>query len=211
VADLQAQLNELLDQPECTPLELAELTLPALPWACADDAVSLALGSNPDIQEAQQNIIKARAAVCAAKVDYLPNVAVIGGFSNQTFADYIQPDIGYVSVVGTYTFWDWGKRRNTVRERQNLVALATLKLQQTEDDVRQKILKAFREVEQDRETVKNAEEMVALRKEAQKKAATPADQMAAAKALMQASIDLIKAQMTYRVGYAHLLNETGTH
>ena len=89
------------------------------------------------------NVCKARAAVAAAKVDFLPNVAVVGGYLNQTAATYIQPNIGYVGIVGSYTFVDWGKRKNILRERENLVCLATLKLQQTEDENRQKATTAF--------------------------------------------------------------------
>ena len=52
------------------------------------------------------------------KVDWLPNVAIVGGYANQTGADYIQPNIGYVGVMGSYTFVDWGKRRNTIHGRR---------------------------------------------------------------------------------------------
>ena len=51
--------------------------------------------------------------------------------------------------------------------------MATLKLEQTQDDVRQKAEKAFRELGESQEALKTAEEMVGLRKEAEKKATTP--------------------------------------
>ena len=73
----------------------------------------------------------------------LPNIAVVGGYANQTAASYMQQDIGFVGVVGSYTFFEWGKRRNTVRGGENLVALAKLKVQQTQDEVRQKALKPY--------------------------------------------------------------------
>jgi hypothetical protein len=47
-----------------------------------------------------------------------------------------------------------------VRERENLVAMATLKVQQTEDEVRQKAEKAYREFEQHRDALTNAKELV---------------------------------------------------
>src|SRR5438876_9701425 len=150
IADLQEQLAILLDVPTCTQFELVEPPLPAAPVTCADEAVALALAASPDIREAEQNICKARAAVCAAKLDYVPSIAAVGGYSNQTMADYIQPNIGFVGVMGTYTFVDWGKRRNTIRERDTFVAMATLKLQQTQDDVRKNALNEFREYEQSR-------------------------------------------------------------
>src|SRR5262249_54853743 len=170
IADLQEQLAILLDVPTCTQFELVEPPLPSAPVQCADEAVGLALANSPEIREAEQTIAKARAAVSAAKLDYVPSIAVMGGYINQTVADYIQPNIGYVGVVGTYTFVDWGKRRNTIRERNELVAMATLKAQQTQDTVRQNALKAFREYEQSQQALRLAGELVAVRTEAGKAA-----------------------------------------
>src|SRR5207253_11521948 len=126
----------LIDVPACTQFDLIEPPLPLAPVQCADEAVGLALANSPEIREAEQKIAKAHAAVGAAKLDYVPSIAIVGGYSIQTAADYIQPNIGFVGVIGSYTFVDWGKRRNTIRERDQFVAMATLKLQQTQDTVR---------------------------------------------------------------------------
>jgi outer membrane protein TolC len=211
LADLQEQMNALLDLPACTTLELVEPPLPALPFRCADEAVGLALAASPDIHEAQATIQKAQAALAAGKLDYVPSVAVMGGWSNQTGADYIQPNIGFVGVVGTCTFVDWGKRRNVVRERQNLVAMATLKLQQTEDEVRQKAQKAFREVVESQQALKLAQELVELQAEAVKQATTPEAMrnptalIKAAKDQALAAVGAVKADLAYREAYVQLM------
>src|SRR5262249_50547442 len=137
IAGLQEQLAILLDLPTCTQFELVEPPLPVALVKCVDEAIALALANSPEIREAEHTITKAHAAARAAKLDYVPSLALMGGYTNQTAADYIQPNIGYVGVVGTYTFVAWGKRRNTIREREELVMMATLKLQQTQDTVRQ--------------------------------------------------------------------------
>jgi outer membrane protein TolC len=202
LADLQEQMNLLLDLPVCTRLELVEPALPAAPVTCADDAVNLALASSPDVREAELTVQKAQAGVRVAKVDYLPNVVIMGGYANQTAADYMQPNIGYVGVMGSYTFLDWGKRKNTVREAEKLVALANLKVRTTQDEVRQNTLKAFRELEETR---------AALRKEAEKKATTPealkdpAPLLAAAKARATAEVDFVKADLAYRIAHAKVM------
>ena len=51
------------------------------------------------------------------------SIALVGGYVNQTGASYIQQDFSYVGAVATYTFVDWGKRKNVIRERKNLVAI----------------------------------------------------------------------------------------
>jgi len=217
-ADLQAQLLGLLDLPSCTILELVEPPLPLLPYHCADDMVGLALASSPEIHEAEATICKAKAALAAGKLDYVPSIGLVGGYVNQTGASYIQQDIGYVGVVGSYTFVDWGKRRNVVRERQNLVGMATLKLEQTRDDVRLKVEKAFREWGTSQETLKINEEMVGLRKEAEKKATTPEAMtnptaldalLKASKKRAEAEVEAVKADLAYRQAYVELMSLVG--
>ncbi len=210
-ADLQEQLLGLLDLPACTTLDLVEPPLPTLPFRCADEVIGLALSASPEVHEALATIQKAQAALTAGKLDFVPSIAMVGGYSNQTAADYIQPNIGFVGVMGSYTFVDWGKRRNVIRERQNLVAMASLKLQQTEDDVRQKAQKAFREVAETQEALKTAEEMVGLRQEAVKQATTPEAMknptplLTASKDLLTAQVDAIKADLAYRQAYVQLM------
>src|SRR5262249_28066116 len=68
LADLQEQMNLLLDLPTCTRLELVEPPVPTIPVRCADEAVSLALASSPDVREAELNVVRAQAGVTAARV-----------------------------------------------------------------------------------------------------------------------------------------------
>jgi outer membrane protein TolC len=217
IASLQEQMNLLLDQPPCTPLELVEPPVPTVPVACADEAVALALAHSPEVREAELNVQKAQAGAAAAKVDWLPNVVVTGGYANQTAADYVQPNIGYVGVVGSWTFVDWGKRRNTIREAENTVALANLKVRTTQDEVRKKALQAFRDLDQTQAAIKTAEEMVALRAEAAKKAQTPAaltnpgPLLEAGKKLAEARVDLVKAELAYRTAHAEFMALLGDH
>jgi outer membrane protein TolC len=217
LADLQEQMDLLLDLPTCTHLELVEPPVPAMPVACADEAVSRALAASPEVREAELNVVRAQAGVCADKVDWLPSVAILGGWSNQTAADYIQPNIGFIGVMGSYTFLDWGKRRNTIREAENTVGLANLKVRTTQDDVRKKALKAFRDLEQTQAAIKTAQEMVGLRAEAAKMARTPealknpGPLLEASKKLGEAQVDLVKAELAYRTAYVLLMELLGDH
>ncbi len=208
--DLQEQMDLLLDLPTGTQLELVDPPAPTVPVKGVEEAVELALACSPDVREAELNVVRAQAGVRVAKVDYLPNVVLMGGYANQTFADYVQPNIGYVGVMGSYTFVDWGKRRNSIREAQNLVALANLKVRTTQDDVRKRAMKAYREVEQTQAAIKLAQDLVVLRTEAEKKATTPAaltnpgPLLEAGKKRMEAEVDLVKADLAFRTAYAQL-------
>jgi outer membrane protein TolC len=211
VAELTEQLNTLLDLPVCTLIDVVPEPLPVAPVQCADAAVAVALETSPEIHEAEENVHKAQAAVAAAKLDYVPSIAAVGGYLNQTAADYIQSNVGFVGVVGTYTFVDWGKRRNTIREREQLVSMATLKVQQTQADVEQKALKAFRDYEQSAGALKLAGELVQLREEAFKAVpvAAAADKVKAGKDLLTAKVDAVKAELNQRTAYVKLMSLIG--
>jgi len=209
LADLQVQLAILLEMPTCTKFELVEPPLPLAPMKCGEDAVVIALANSPEIREAQQNVCKARAGVAVVKVDYLPNIAVVGGYTNQTAADYIQPNIGYVGAIGSYTFVDWGKRRNKLREAEEVVGMAVLKCQQTQDDVRQKALKAFQDYESSAEALKLAGEMLAARQEAAKAATALTERFKTAKDLATAQVDAVKADLNHRINYVKLMSLIG--
>jgi outer membrane protein TolC len=206
LADVQEQLNGLLDLPLCTALDLVEPPLPELPCRCAEEVVGLALECSPEIRQAQQTILKAQAAVAAGKLDYVPSIGLVGGYANQTAIPFVQQDIGYFGVMGSYTLLDWGKRRNTIHERQNLVTMATLKFQQTQEDVRQKAVKAFRELQDNREALRTSQQMAVLRTEAEKAATEPAALMTAARARMLAEVDVVKAELAYRQSHVQVMS-----
>jgi outer membrane protein TolC len=205
LADLEEKLNNLLDYPPCTKLELLDPPPPVLPFACVDEAIGLAIASSPEVREAQANIDKGRAAVAAGKLEYVPSVALTAGWLDQTAMSYVQQDSEFFGVIGSYTFVDWGKRRATIRQRETLTAMAVLKLQETQDDVRQKTVKAFREFEETRQSLATAGEMVAVRTEAVKKAANPEAMMAAGKEQALAQVNYVKAELAHQQAYVQLM------
>src|SRR5262249_30416150 len=83
VQELTQQLNSLLDLPLCTVLELVDPAPSELPVRCADEAAEVAVANDPEIREAAQAIAKAEAGLRVARMDYLPDVSVIGGYQNQ--------------------------------------------------------------------------------------------------------------------------------
>ena len=143
--------------------------------------------------------------MAAAKVDYLPNIALVGGYANNNTFPAIQPNIGFVGAVGTYTFVDWGKRRNTIREREELMAAAILKVQTTQDKVRQDALKAFREYEESGKAYDLAGQLVEAQTAAAKAAVTPDAKFKSAKDLATAQVDYVKADLAQRIAFVKLM------
>jgi outer membrane protein TolC len=131
-----------------------------------------------------------------------------------TAASYMQQNLGYIGVMGSYTFVDWGKRRHIIREREDLIAMATLKMRQTQDEVRQKTLKAYRGLFESNRALSLAHGLVGLRKEAEAKALAvarinPAGLLEASKARGVAEVDLVKADLAYRQAHVELLKLIG--
>jgi hypothetical protein len=87
--------------------------------------------------------------------------------------------------------------------------MAALKVRQVEDDVRQKALKACRELSQTWEALTLAAKKAELRKEAQKQAKQPLDMLKAAKEAMEAEVDLVKADLACRMANIQLKSLIG--
>jgi outer membrane protein TolC len=203
VQELTQVLNSLLDLPPCTILELVDPLPGDLPARCAEDAARLALACSPEVREAEQSVAKAEAALRVAKMDYLPDVNVLGGYANQTVLPSVQQNIGYVGVAANYTFWDWGKRRQVKFQRQTLVAVAHQNVQVAVDKVQLEARKAYISYEQARDAYRLAGEMVQARKDAEKAAQGPAVLQAKADT-SRAELEAMKAEITYRVAHAQL-------
>jgi outer membrane protein TolC len=208
VADLYDQLDALMDLPLGTRLELEEVPLPACQFTSAEQAAQCAVATSPDVQEAWHTVEKARAGVGAKKLDYLPDVNVVGGYINQNAASYIQSNIGFVGAQASFTLFEWGKRQHALHEMQTTLVMAETKLHQTEDEVRQKVYKLFREVNQHRLALKTAQDMAELRREMEQNAKAPAALMDAVKERMKAEVALVQADLAYRMSLAELANIT---
>jgi outer membrane protein TolC len=203
VQDLTHTLNDLLGLPPCTTLELVDPVPADLPVRCAEAAAELAVACNPEIRAAQQDIAKAEAAMKIARMAYLPDINVMGGYANQTSASYIQPNIGFFGVVGSYTFFEWGKKRDVKRQRELDIALAHQNVQVVIDKVQLDARKAYTAYDEAREAYRLAGEMVQARQEFEKTASGVAAAQAKADTA-RAQLEQMKAEIDYRVAHAKL-------
>src|SRR5258708_35775857 len=82
VKELTASMNEMLGWAEETQLELVPPD-PLEEQISLREAAGKALVANTDLIEAEQHVVKAKAGSKLSKLDYVPDMAVIGGFPNQ--------------------------------------------------------------------------------------------------------------------------------
>jgi outer membrane protein TolC len=209
VAELTDLMNQLIGLPPGTCLDLVEPALPPVPVSCADQAAELAVANSPQIREAQQDVRKANAGLRAAKMDYLPDVNIVGGVAGQTFADYFQHNFSYVGVTATYSFWDWGKRRQVKHQRETQIAMANHNVDVMIETVQLDARKAFLAYKQAQEELEIANETVKVRLDAEKDARDPAAVLTARSATAKAQLDQMQAEVNYRMAHSKLLATIG--
>jgi outer membrane protein TolC len=217
VSDYSEALNVLIGLPATTELSLTEPERPAFNLASADEAVRAALDHSPEMQEARETVQKARAAKQAALADYIPDVTAMVQYFHQAGVPTLPNDFGAVGGSLTYTLFDFGKRRELVRERGTLVAQAEENLKRIEENVEQNIRKSYRNVQRSLEMVNVAREAVELRKESER---LTRDQVELGLALKSALLDaeashvaaesdLLRAEAGWRLAWAELRKQAG--
>ncbi|MGA8732209.1 MAG: TolC family protein [Terracidiphilus sp.] len=135
VKELTASLNDILGWPPDTPLELVPPD-PGYEDVNETEATERALEANPEVVEAEQNVVKARAGVALQKLAYGPVVAALGGFVyNGSTLPLLPNDFTYIGVLGTYNLFDFGKREHAVKGAKVQAEMAGIALQMTKAKV----------------------------------------------------------------------------
>jgi len=203
VATLTASLNGLLGLAPATRLEL----IPPAPLAenlTLKDALAQAQASpSVDVIEAEQTAVKASAAAKLAKLQYVPGVAVMGGWLHQhALSDTVLPEnFAYVGVVATYTLFDGLKREHAVKEAAAQKQAAELGVELTKAKAAAAVKTAYFELERSRDAYYFARRMLP---------ATPAgvsfvsDNPDADSRRARAEADVFRAEVAYREAYASL-------
>jgi outer membrane protein TolC len=135
VRELTASLDDLLGWPTNTELELTP-PRPRFELISEKDATQQALAANPDVIEAEQNVVKARAAVTIQKLAYVPVVAAMGGYAfNDDALPLLPRDFAFAGIIATYNVFDFGKREHTIKAASAQARMAELALELTKAKV----------------------------------------------------------------------------
>ncbi len=209
ILELTEQLNSLLGLPSCTRYQLVDPLPPAVPVNDSEQAVELALRSNPEVQEAMANVEKARAALKAANAEFLPDVNIFGSYFNQTSASYIQPNFGAFGVSASYTFFDWGKRRRVKDQRETQISEASYNVRATIEKIRLETVQAYIGYQQAQQALALANDMVQARKDSESREKDAAGLSTAKAATAKSELELIQADIAYRIAHARLVGAIG--
>jgi len=199
VGTLAASLNELLGWPADTRLEL-EPPAPLAETLSLQQVVAQALKANADVIEAEQNVRKAEAASNLSKLDYVPDIAVTGGY---VFQDDVIPalpeDFTYIAVIGSYNIFDFGKREYSMSARSTQLRMARTALELTKAKVAASARASYMELEQARARSEHARGAGAATIRDAKYATADADVRSA-----QTQLEVLRLDYQHRQAYARL-------
>lgn len=202
VKELSSTLNALLGYPVDTELELVPPD-PQYEDISLKEAADRAMTANPEVIEAEQTVVKARSASRLAKLDYIPDFAVIGGYTYQNDVLPVLPlDFSYVGVMGSYTLFDFGKREHTIKERNAQVSAAELGVELTKAKVAASVKSSYFAMQRARQLSELAHRMASA-VQLQTTAYAPEDSgLFLTKAKLE--VDVFQADLEYRQALAVL-------
>jgi len=203
VQELTGSLNEMLGLPEGTTLELIAPE-PLVEDTSLTEATEKATAGNPEVVEAEQTAIKAHAGLTLTKLQYLPTVAITGGYANQNaISNRVLPkDFSYIGAVGTFTLFDGFKREHGVKELKAQAEMADLGVQLTKAKVAAGVKSSYFELDRSRTLYQLARRMVSAVQVVDASYKSDNPEVESAQAKMEA--DMFRAELEYREAYAKL-------
>jgi len=202
VKELSGTLNVLLGYPAGIELELVPPD-PQYEDISLKEASDRAMTANPEIIEAEQTVVKARSASKLSKLEYVPELAVLGGYAYQNDVLPVLPtDFSFVGVMGTYTLFDFGKREHTIKERTAQVSAAELAVELTKAKVAASVKSSYFAMQRARQLSELAHRMASAVQLQTTSYALENGELILTKARLE--VELFQADLEYRQALAAL-------
>jgi len=183
-----------------------------------EECLEKARRSRPELRETELNVKSAEKEVRLARSEYFPSVNLsfnyerVGddpGVSGSRFED---EDGWTFMATARYTFWQWGKKRQLVREKETRLVQAEDARVQLEDSVSLEVKDAYLRLREARDkigvaevAIEQAEENFRMNQERFKEqVATSTDVLDAQTLLTQARSNYFNALSDYNIAWARL-------
>ncbi len=206
VTELTRSLNILMGLPLETQLELAA-PAPMIETISSGPVPQQAIDKNPEVIEARELLDKARAASRLSKLDYVPDVAGLWGYSFQTGIPLLPRDFSFVGFLASWNVFDFGKRERTIKERSTQVRMAEINLELIRAKVATSLSKTSLDLQRTRRILQLTQKVASMYQVA------PANYQATSledrAAQIQAEVEMLQAELEYRMAYAELKRTMG--
>jgi outer membrane protein TolC len=217
LADLTTELNDLLGLPLDTQLDLDAAVAADFDQRPREEYIQTAWSQNPQIKVAEDTVEKARAAVGAAKSEYIPDVTAYARQSYQDGVPLLVRNFGTFGINMTWEVFDFGKRRAGVREREAQLAQAEENLRRLKEEAAVSIERTYNKMERTRSLVQVATQVVKLRQESERLAQNQltqgvvlvSERRQSTAATYKAQADFLQANLGYLLAWAELQEAAG--
>jgi outer membrane protein TolC len=193
--DLLRQLAGALGLPVNTRIELDPTTADVpLNIPSRSDAVQIALEQNQDMRVARQKLVKARADLAAAKDAYIPDLTALSHYHYDSGVPLLAHNFGSFGFSLNYDLFDGGRREAAIRGARSEVRSAEVEVDKLRDDIEVEVQGIYDRIDELRQMVDVAGQVVKVRTEAARLADRKFEQNAAlSSAKSQAHADLATA------------------
>ena len=202
VKELTASLNMAMGWPQDTELELARPD-PLLEDVSFEEVSGKSAAGNVDVVEAEQTVVKARAAETISKLAYVPTVAAVSGYLFQNTIPAVPSNFGYGGAIASYTLFDFGKREHDIKEARAKYEMAEVALQLTKAKIAANVKKTYLELQHSRELSLIAQRMGSS-VGALLKVSSGAESLELKAARAEIEIQMLEADLAHRQAYAGL-------
>jgi outer membrane protein len=203
VRERTASLDRLMGWPDDTELELVPPD-PLVENIRLEEVKDVSpAANNPDLVEAEQTVVKARAASALSKLAYVPSVAAVGGYMFQNAIPLVPSTFGYGGVIASYNLFDFGKRERAVKEARAQLGMAEIALQLTKVKLAANLKQSYVELERSRQVSQLAQKMGSSVAQLMNVSSTSESvEMRAARANVE--VEMLEADLAHRQAYARL-------
>ncbi len=183
-----------------------------------EECLKVARKNRPELSEVEFNVKRAEKEVQLAKSEYFPTLGLsfnyerIGDDPSVSGSDFEDEDNWNVMATARWTFWQWGKKRQLVREKETRLVQAKNAKIQVEDSISLEVKDAYLRLREARDkigvaevAVEQAEENFRINAERFKEqVATTTEVLDAQTLLTQAKSNYFNALSDYNIAWARL-------
>jgi outer membrane protein TolC len=217
LADLTTELNDLLGLPLDTRLELDPAVPTNFDQRPREEYIQAAWSAHPEILAAEEAVRKARAGVIAAKSAYIPDITAYARHSYQSGLPFLVTNFGTFGFHLSWDVIDFGKRRAAVLEHEAQLAESEENLRRLKEQVAVGIERSYNKLQQTRNLVQVADQVLKLRQEGERLAgnqltqgvALMSERRQATAAQYKAQADFLQASLGYLLAWAELEQAAG--
>ena len=143
-SDAEDELRSALALPTGTRLDLVVPNAPSEVLSSLDVYVAKGMAASPDVAAASATLEQAKHATALARADYIPDVGVGVTYTMLDGVSFLPRRAVGLSIQGSWTVLDWGKRGSLSRERTAQEEAASIGLEQARDRVSVEVARAYR-------------------------------------------------------------------